>query len=165
MDYSEAAERISRKFSKSGQAVDVKKIEGKLRRLVDEFGVQPQEAERSVTNELNKEFNIPAAGSGGGGKAGSANEQKKIAEGSTRGLGHHRRKSGRTLGTCLAIHCPERDHCRRIRRDPVRGMGKIQCPRHGRRVVVPHRVRGSGRVQGYPQPEDPLGNNGEGDQR
>ena len=65
MDFSEAAERISRKFSKSGQAVDVKKIEGKLRRLVDEFGVQPQEAERSVTNDLNKEFNIPAAGSGG----------------------------------------------------------------------------------------------------
>jgi replication factor A1 len=82
MDYSEAAERISRKFSKSGQAVDVKKIEGKLKRLVDEFGVQPQEAERSVTNELNKEFNIPAAGPGsGGGRAGSTNEQKKIGEG------------------------------------------------------------------------------------
>jgi replication factor A1 len=80
MDYSEAAERISRKFQKSGQAVDVKKIEGKLRRLVDEFGVQPQEAERSVTNELNKEFNIPAAGSGGG-KAGSTNELKQIADG------------------------------------------------------------------------------------
>ena len=29
MDYSEAAERISPKFSKSGQAVDTKKIEGK----------------------------------------------------------------------------------------------------------------------------------------
>jgi replication factor A1 len=81
MDYSEAAERISRKFSKSGQTVDVKKIEGKLKRLVDEFGVQPQEAERSVTNELNKEFNIPVAGSAGGGRAGSTNEQKKIAEG------------------------------------------------------------------------------------
>jgi len=82
MDFSEAAERISRKFSKSGQAVDVRKIEGKLRRLVDEFGVQPQEAERSVTNDLNKEFNIPAAGSGsGGGRTGNSNEQKKIAEG------------------------------------------------------------------------------------
>ena len=81
MDYSEAAERISRKFSKSGQVVDAKKIEGKLRRLVDEFGVQPSEAERSVTNELNKEFNIPTAGSGGGGKAGSTNEEKKIANG------------------------------------------------------------------------------------
>jgi replication factor A1 len=82
MDYSEAAERISRKFSKSGQAVDLKKIEGKLRRLVDEFGVQPQEAERSVTNELNKEFNIPTAGSGGSaGKSGGGTEQKKIADG------------------------------------------------------------------------------------
>lgn len=81
MDYSEAAERISRKYQKSGQAVDVKKIEGKLKRLVDEFGVQPSEAERSVTNELNKEFNIPAAGSpAGGGKAGSGNEQKRIAD-------------------------------------------------------------------------------------
>jgi len=83
MDYSEAADRISRKYAKSGQTVDVKKIEGKLKRLVDEFGVQPQEAERSVVNELNKEFNIPATGSGGGGgrAGGSGNEQKKIAEG------------------------------------------------------------------------------------
>jgi replication factor A1 len=80
MDYSEAAERISRKFQKSGKAVDVKKVEAKLKRLVDEFGVQPQEAERSVTNELNKEFNIPVAGSGGGGKAGGTDGQKKIAE-------------------------------------------------------------------------------------
>ena len=80
MDYSEAAERISRKFVKSGKTVDTKKIEAKLRRLVDEFGVQPQEAERSVTNELNKEFNIPAPGPGTGGKAGSADQQKKIAE-------------------------------------------------------------------------------------
>ena len=79
MDYSEAAERISRKFSKSGHAADTKKIEAKLKRLVDEFGVQPQEAERSVTNELNKEFNIPVTGSGGGGKAGSTDGQKKIA--------------------------------------------------------------------------------------
>jgi len=80
MDYSEAAERISRKFSKSGQVTDTKKIEGKLRRLVDEFGVQPSEAERSVTNELAKEFNLPAAGSGGGGRAGGTNEEKRIAD-------------------------------------------------------------------------------------
>ena len=73
MDYSEAAERISRKFSKAGQTVDAKKIEGKLRRLVDEFGVQPSEAERSVTNELAKEYNLPvpgATGSPAGGKGG-----------------------------------------------------------------------------------------------
>ncbi len=65
MDFSEAANRISRKFAKGGQTPDVKKIEGKLRRLVDEFGVQPSEAERSVTNELAKEFNLPGPGSGG----------------------------------------------------------------------------------------------------
>ena len=84
MDFSEAADRISRKFSKSGQTVDSKKIEGKLRRLIEEFGVQPSEAERSVTNELNKEFNIPAMGAGGsagsGGAGSSGTAEKKIAD-------------------------------------------------------------------------------------
>ncbi|WP_366513118.1 nucleotide-binding protein [Methanoregula sp.] len=82
MDYSEAANRISRKFAQSGQTPDVKKIEGKLKRLVDEFGVQPSEAERSVTSELAKEFNLPVPGAGsapGGGKGGGT-EEKKIAE-------------------------------------------------------------------------------------
>jgi replication factor A1 len=82
MDFSEAADRISRKFQKSGQTVDPKKIEGKLRRLIEEFGVQPSEAERSVTNELNKEFNIPAMGAGGsaGSAGGSGTAEKKIAD-------------------------------------------------------------------------------------
>jgi len=80
MDFSEAAKRISRKFSEKGTEVDPTKIESKLRRLVNEFGVQPSEAERSVTNELAKEFNIPTAGTGSGGKSGSAAEQKKIAD-------------------------------------------------------------------------------------
>ena len=62
MDYSETTERISRKYAKTGHEIDRQKIEGKLRRLVEEFGVQPAEAERSVTNELNKEFNIAPAG-------------------------------------------------------------------------------------------------------
>jgi replication factor A1 len=79
MDFSEAAERISRKFSQKGTEVDPKKIETKLRRLVNEFGVQPSEAERSVTNELAKEFNLPAMGTSGGKSSGSA-DQKKIAE-------------------------------------------------------------------------------------
>jgi replication factor A1 len=78
MDFSETADRISRKFSQKGQSVDHQKIEGKLRRLVDEFGVQPSEAERSVTNELAKEFNLPSMGTGGGG-GGGAKEQRKIA--------------------------------------------------------------------------------------
>jgi ssDNA-binding replication factor A large subunit len=80
MDFSEAAKRISRKFSEKGTEVDPTKIESKLRRLVNEFGVQPSEAERSVTNELAKEFNLPTAGTGSGGKSGSAAEQKKIAD-------------------------------------------------------------------------------------
>ena len=79
MDFSEAAERISRKFSKDGQPADPKKIEGKLRRLVQEFGVQPSEAERSVTNELAKEYNLPSAGSGTGGRSGGGTEEKTIA--------------------------------------------------------------------------------------
>jgi replication factor A1 len=81
MDYSETAERISRKFQKSGHTIDPKKIEGKLRRLIEEFGVQPSEAERSVTNDLAKEFNVPQMGTtGGAGKSGSATEAKKIAD-------------------------------------------------------------------------------------
>jgi replication factor A1 len=82
MDYSEATERISRKFSKTGHEIDRQKVEGKLRRLIDEFGVQPAEAERSVSNELAKEFNIaPATGFGGSaGGAGGANEQKQVAD-------------------------------------------------------------------------------------
>jgi replication factor A1 len=80
MDFSEAAKRISRKFSEKGTEVDPTKIESKLRRLVNEFGVQPSEAERSVTNELAKEFNLPAAGMGSSGKSSSAAESKKIAD-------------------------------------------------------------------------------------
>jgi replication factor A1 len=80
MDFSEAAKRISRKFSEKGTEVDPKAIESKLRRLVNEFGVQPSEAERSVTNELAKEFNLPAVGTGSGGKSSGAAEQKKIAD-------------------------------------------------------------------------------------
>jgi replication factor A1 len=81
MDYSETAERISRKFQKSGHTIDQKKIEGKLRRLIEEFGVQPSEAERSVTNDLAKEYNVPQMGTtGGAGKSGSSTEPKKIAD-------------------------------------------------------------------------------------
>lgn len=83
MDFSEAAERISRKFSKDGQTADPKRIEGKLRRLVQEFGVQPSEAERSVTNELATEYNMPLPGSAGrAGKTGGGTAEKKIAEAS-----------------------------------------------------------------------------------
>jgi len=81
MDFSQTAERISVRFSQKGQTVDTKKIEVKLRRLVDEFGVQPAEAERSVTNELAKELNLPGFGTsaGGSGSAG-AKEDRPISE-------------------------------------------------------------------------------------
>ena len=81
MDFSQTAERISVRFSQKGQNVDTKKIEVKLRRLVDEFGVQPAEAERSVTNELAKELNLPGFGTsaGGSGSAG-AKEDRAISE-------------------------------------------------------------------------------------
>ena len=84
MDYSEAANRISRKFASGGETPDVKKIEGKLKRLVDEFNVQPSEAERSVTSELAKEYNLPVPGAGssaGTAGKGGGTEEKKIAEG------------------------------------------------------------------------------------
>ncbi len=71
MDFSLTAERISVKIGQKGQSVDKKKIEAKLRRLVEEFGVQPAEAERSVTNELAKEFNLTGIGSGSGAKTSS----------------------------------------------------------------------------------------------
>ncbi len=80
MDYSEATERISRKFQKSGHEIIREKVEGKLRRLVEEFGVQPAEAERSVSNELAKEFNIPTAGPQGSPGTGGATGQKTIAD-------------------------------------------------------------------------------------
>ena len=81
MDFSQAAERISVRFSQKGQNVDTKKIEVKLRRLVDEFGVQPAEAERSVTNELAKELNLPGFGTSAGG-SGTVNskEERPISE-------------------------------------------------------------------------------------
>ena len=83
MDFSETAKRISQKMIQKGQdagTIDEKKIEAKLKRLVDEFGVQPSEAERSVTNELAKEFNIPLAGTGmGSGGASSGTEERTIA--------------------------------------------------------------------------------------
>jgi replication factor A1 len=80
MDYSEAIERISRKFKKSGNEINREKVEIKLRRLIEEFGVQPAEAERSVSNELAKEFNIPPASPQGSSGASGATGQKMIAD-------------------------------------------------------------------------------------
>ncbi|HNX17217.1 MAG TPA: nucleotide-binding protein [Methanoregula sp.] len=85
MDYSDAIDRISRKYGKSGKEIDRQKVESKLRRLVEEFGVQPVEAERSVSNELAREFNIPPAApaggaNGGAGGSGGATSEKSLAQ-------------------------------------------------------------------------------------
>ncbi len=72
MDVSEIAERISQKISAKGQSADLKRIETKLRRLTEEFGVAPAEAERTVTNELFRELGIAQTGSG-------ATEQKSLS--------------------------------------------------------------------------------------
>lgn len=58
MDLSIVAERISQKILSKGKNVDQKQIEAKLRLLVDEFGVQPAEAERTVISELGREYQV-----------------------------------------------------------------------------------------------------------
>ncbi|MDD1673201.1 MAG: nucleotide-binding protein, partial [Methanomicrobiales archaeon] len=58
MDIDEAVERISQKIESKGKTPDKKKIEGKLRRLIEEFGVHAAEAERTVLNELAKEYSL-----------------------------------------------------------------------------------------------------------
>jgi replication factor A1 len=58
MDIHEMVERISQKIESKGKTPDKKKIEMKLRRLIDEFGVHASEAERTVLNELAKEYSL-----------------------------------------------------------------------------------------------------------
>ncbi|NLA38803.1 MAG: nucleotide-binding protein [Methanomicrobiales archaeon] len=59
MNLSEVTERISRKLESSGAQPDRQKIESRLRRLVEEFGVNIAEAERTVTGDLAREHNLP----------------------------------------------------------------------------------------------------------
>ena len=77
MDYIQVSERISQKILAKGHQADPAPIAAKLRRLVEEFGVPPAEAERTVTNDLAREFSIPDIGSRAGG-AGS--EEKQLAK-------------------------------------------------------------------------------------
>jgi replication factor A1 len=58
MDMSDVVERISQKIESKGKSVDKKKIESKLRRLIEEFGVHEAEAERTVLNDLAREHSI-----------------------------------------------------------------------------------------------------------
>jgi len=62
MEVADVVERISGKMEAKGIAVDHSKIESKIRRLVEEFGVQLAEAERTVTNELAREHSLPSPG-------------------------------------------------------------------------------------------------------
>ena len=66
MDYSDTATRISLNVKAKGHEADPVKIAGKLRRLVEEFGIPPAEAERSVVNELAREFSLNGLGTPGG---------------------------------------------------------------------------------------------------
>ncbi len=58
MDLSIVAERISQKILQKGKNVEQKEIEAKLRLLVEEFGVPPAEAERTVISELGREYQV-----------------------------------------------------------------------------------------------------------
>jgi replication factor A1 len=58
MEIHEMVERISQKIESKGKVPDKKKIETKLRRLIEEFGVHANEAERTVLNDLAKEYSL-----------------------------------------------------------------------------------------------------------
>ncbi|ABN58277.1 MULTISPECIES: nucleotide-binding protein [Methanoculleus] len=63
MNLSEVTERISRKLEAKGAQPDRQKIESRLSRLVEEFGVNVDEAERTVTADLAREYNVTGVGS------------------------------------------------------------------------------------------------------
>jgi len=73
MNLSEVTERISRKLEAKGAQPDLQKIESRLRRLVEEFGVNVAEAERTVTGDLAREYNVTGVG-------GSSTELRPIHE-------------------------------------------------------------------------------------
>ncbi|MDH7593981.1 MAG: nucleotide-binding protein [Methanomicrobiales archaeon] len=62
MDLTEAVERISHKMESKGKKVERSKIESKMRLLVEDFGVNMAEAERTVMNDLAKEYSVNLAG-------------------------------------------------------------------------------------------------------
>ncbi|WP_292364075.1 MULTISPECIES: nucleotide-binding protein [unclassified Methanoculleus] len=73
MNLSEVTERISRKLEAKGAQPDRQKIESRLRRLAEEFGVNIDEAERTVTADLAREHNVTGVGS-------SSTELRPISE-------------------------------------------------------------------------------------
>jgi replication factor A1 len=65
MDISQIVERISQKIESKGHQADNAKIEQKLRRLIEEFGVQPADAERTVLFDIARDFGIQLGGASG----------------------------------------------------------------------------------------------------
>lgn len=61
----EVVERISQNIEAKGVTVDREKVRSKLALLVEEFGIQMEEAERTVTNELMREHNLSTPASSG----------------------------------------------------------------------------------------------------
>jgi replication factor A1 len=62
----DVVERISQKIEAYGVRVDREKVASKLNLLVSEFGIPVSEAERTVTNELMREYRLTGTGGGGG---------------------------------------------------------------------------------------------------
>ncbi len=58
MDLNPIATRISEKFAQAGHSVETAKVFEKLNRFVNEFGIPPQEAERSITSEYSRQFGM-----------------------------------------------------------------------------------------------------------
>ncbi|HVP95213.1 MAG TPA: nucleotide-binding protein [Methanoregulaceae archaeon] len=74
MDISQIVERISQKIEIKGHAADRQKIEQKVRRLIEEFGVQPADAERTVLYDTARDFGIQLTGGSGPGEKKEINE-------------------------------------------------------------------------------------------
>jgi len=75
MNLSDATERISHKIEAKGVTPDRQKIESRLKRLVEEFGVNPVEAERTVLNDLAREYKISTVAGGS-----QPQEKRQISE-------------------------------------------------------------------------------------
>ena len=61
MDFTQITQRISDKFAASGHQLESVKINEKLNRLVNEFGVPPEEAERTIISDYSREFGLETA--------------------------------------------------------------------------------------------------------
>lgn len=58
MDLTSITQRISEKFSALGHQIEPAKIEEKLSRMINEFGVPEEEAERSIISDYSREFGL-----------------------------------------------------------------------------------------------------------